>query len=340
MNRFMLHFVFVFSSAVVAAARSADECTLIQSRVGIENAHTHRRDHDLENRPSLELLDKIKATFTSSDKYTHKVSALSTSSENQGQTCFDAGAWLEEFATQASWKNYSQGDQDAVLHSLFSTGNLGTTNKQFVEFGFPDHDFSKSYGNGRNLKEMMGFNNFLLLDGQSINPEINLHKRFITAANIVETFDHFKVPMEADYVSVDIDSCDLWVFYALTQKYRPRVMTVEYNSNYAFDDYHTLKCADPTAKNAYSFRFDNIFGTSLSAIELAAQKRGYSLVYVTPQLDAFLVRSDLLCPGTTVPKSRFTAATSLPIWTKEYDGKYGPKEELLTDFKEWLAAHA
>lgn len=115
-------------------------------------------------------------------------------------------------------------------------------------------------------------------------------------------------------------------------------MTVEYNSNYPMDDYRTQRCANPESKGAYLWKHDNIYGASLSAIELAAQKRGYSLVYVSPKMDAFLVRSDLLCPGTTVPKTRFNSATSLPLH-KEYDGAQGPKSELLFDFKTWLAAN-
>jgi len=293
---------------------------------------------ELENFTSLKEVDAIKPTFISplADAEQHaKLSLLSTFSV--AQKCFDAHSWLEKFAMEESWHFYSQGDQDAVLNSLFSDEFLGTTNKNFVEFGFPDHDFSTSYGNGRRLREEIGFNNFLLLDGTSSNPEINLYRRFVTASNIVGIFDQFKVPHEVDYMSVDIDSCDLWLFFAITEKYRPRVMTVEYNSNYALEDYSTLRCADPTATGAYHWQGDNIYGASLSAIELAAQKRGYSLVYVTPKLDAFLVRSDLLCPGTNVSKARFKAATSLPIHG-EYTGKFGPKSELLLDFKEWLAA--
>merc|ERR1712232_371718 len=162
-------------------------------------------------------------------------------------SCLDAQVWLNNFVNnpplkvcgQKWWcqkgasqsasnmsktQKYSQGEQDAVLTSLFDHNHLGTTNKQFAEFGFPDSTFDTSYGNGRYLRENLGFKEALLLDGKEQNETIHLYKRFVTQANIVNIFDEFGVPKETDYVSVDIDSCDLWIFYALTSKYRPRVM--------------------------------------------------------------------------------------------------------------------
>jgi len=289
-----------------------------------------------ESAQILKEVDKIKATFTNplADTKFLREKASDANASSGTHKCFHGRAWLDKFSKQPGWQVYSQGDQDAVLTSLFAADHLGTTNKNFVEFGFPDHDFSTSYGNARHLKEALGFKEALLLDGSSDNPAINLHKSFVTAKNIVATFDQYKVPLEADYVSVDIDSCDLWLFYAITEKYRPRLMTVEYNSNYAWGDYSTL-VEDPSP---YHWSGDNIYGASLSAIELAAQKRGYSLVYVTPKLDLFLVRSDLLCKDTAVPKDWFIHATSLPMHAS-YAGKFGPESKLVTDFKKWVAEH-
>jgi len=322
-------------------AGEGEESSLLALRTVSRKNDAKRGSISLEKMDiTLEEIDKIKLTFLSAlaDGEQH-ATASALSASNDAQHCLDARAWLEKFANEPSWRQYSQGDQDAVLASLFSAEFLGTTNKEFVEFGFPDHDFSTSYGNGRNLKEQFGFTNFLLLDGMSSNPEIHLHKRFVTASSIVGIFDEFKVPREVDYMSVDIDSCDLWLFFAITEKYRPRVMTVEYNSNHGIDDYSTQRCADPMASGAYRWNFDNISGASLSAIELAAQKRNYSLVYASPRLDMFLVRNDLLCPGTSVTKETFKAATSLPIHGA-YDGAFGPISELLIDFKQWVAATA
>lgn len=251
--------------------------------------------------------------------------------------CFNAAEWLSEFKN-SPLKNsrvHSQGNQDGVLASLFDAKNLGTTNRKFAEFGFPDDSFSTSYGNGRHLIDSLEFSPALLLDGAKENLRIHLHKHFLTKENVVGIFDQYAVPHELDYMSVDIDSCDLWLFWSLTSKYRPRVVTVEYNSNYALGDFTTQKC-EPG--KPYVWKGDNIYGSSLSAINLAAEHRGYRAVYVTPKLDIFLVRSDLLCEGLALALSDFGHTTGLPMHGA-YTGTYGPRQELLTDFKKWLEQH-
>jgi hypothetical protein len=64
----------------------------------------------------------------------------------------------------------------------------------------------------------------------------------LSSANIVSLFEKYKVPLEADYVSIDIDSTDLWVFRAIlaSKKFRPRVFSVEYNANLAIGDFRTF----------------------------------------------------------------------------------------------------
>lgn len=292
------------------------------------SSHHHQSNAPVE--VDLEKIDKIKATYVPPYKGEDEV----TLKENPLGACFHARAWLEKFTAQKSWKMYSQGDQDAVLKSLFANEMLGTTNKEFVEFGFPDRSWETSYGNGRMLREKLGFNTSLLLDLNADNPAINLHKQFCTADNIVSTFEKYNVPLEPDYASLDVDSCDLWLFLAITTKYRPRVFSIEYNSNYPWDDYSTQRCENPTEVGAYSWTGDNIYGASLQALELAARLRGYTLVYVTPMLDAHFVRDDLICPSSAVPVETFQKATGISIHAP-YNGIFGPKEELLMDFRSW-----
>jgi len=249
--------------------------------------------------------------------------------------CFNASKWLTEFPNSpwVHYKRFSQGNQDGVMMSLFSPEQLGTTNKGFVEFGFPDTSFATSYGNGHNLVEDMGFHAELLLDGGNENPYINLHKHFLTKDNIVPIFKKYNVSKEPDYVSVDIDSCDIWLFMAITSTYRPRLMTVEYNSKYGINNYQAMNC-----KHDYTWGGDNLYGASLSALYLAGQRRKYTMVYATPKLDTFFVRDDLVCPGTAPPLSAFTYATELWMPYHDYTG-YPPAEAHLVDFKSWLAKH-
>lgn len=253
--------------------------------------------------------------------------------------CFNAKQWMDTFPQtwESSFRKFSQGNQDGVMKSLFAPDNLGTTNKGFVEFGFPDTTFDTSYGNGRHLVSDMGFHPELLLDGGNENPHINLHKHFLTQDNIVDIFKHYNVSKEPDYVSIDIDSCDIWLFMAIASSYRPRLITVEYNSKYSISDYTAMNC-----KHDYTWSGDDIYGASLSAIYLAAQRKQYTMVYATPQLDVFLVRNDLICPGTAPPLSAFDYATILPLHRTYGDYNVsinGPKEAHLMNFKDWLAKH-
>ena len=77
----------------------------------------------------------------------------------------------------------------------------------------------------------------LLLDGSHTNETINLHSEWIMASTIVSVFDQYAVPKDLDYLSIDIDSADLWIFRAIVSsgKYRPRVISVEYNCNFPLE---------------------------------------------------------------------------------------------------------
>jgi len=161
------------------------------------------------------------------------------------------------------------------------------TNKFYVEFGFNSATFEGGSGaNTYALWKHMGWKG-LLLDGVNENPAINLHKEHITPDNIVQLFDKYGVPSEPDYVSIDIDSIDLWIFRSLIKGgYRPRVVTVEYNINMPIDAV--------LVQSLVAGKWDYAFGASLKAVATVAEEVGYTLVHVVRGLDAVLVRSDLL----------------------------------------------
>ena len=185
-----------------------------------------------------------------------------------------------------SFRLHSQGKQDGILLYLFQ--HLGITNKYFVEFGFN----SPTYEGGTGANTYILWKHFgwrgLLLDGGMENPAINLQKEMITPDNIVSLFDKYRVPIEPDYVSIDIDSTDLWLFKALIEGgYRPRVVSVEYNINMPIDAV-LVQALD--SGNV----FDYAFGASLRAVATVAEELGYVVVHVVKGLDVMLVRADLM----------------------------------------------
>jgi len=141
----------------------------------------------------------------------------------------------------------------------------------------------------------------LLLDGTRSNASINLHQSFISSVNIRDTFKAHRVPRSFDYLSVDIDSADLWVLQSILSHYSPRVFTVEYNSNYDFQLDGPFSAAltfpDPATMRIYNERASwsgtCYFGASAKALHAVATARGYSLVGVEPKLDLFYVRTEL-----------------------------------------------
>lgn len=161
------------------------------------------------------------------------------------------------------------------------------TNRYYVEFGFDANSFDLSIGANTALLREQGWTG-LLMDGGHENTSINLHKEFIYDTNIVELFHKYDVPAEPDYVSIDVDSCDIWILLALAKVYRPRVITIEYNRNFPAGSTFAWPpdCSE-------QWQVDRVMGSSLGAIFLAAKDAGYRVVHVIHETDAFLVREDI-----------------------------------------------
>ena len=73
----------------------------------------------------------------------------------------------------------------------------------------------------------------MFFDAEISNQNINLIKRVLTAENIGSALKDAGIPLDVDYVSIDVDSIDVWLFHGmLSSGYRPRVVSVEYNQNF------------------------------------------------------------------------------------------------------------
>jgi len=202
--------------------------------------------------------------------------------------------WISGLASKAR-RVYSQGGQDGVLEEIFA--HIGTENTPpfCVEFGFNSDSFGGGTGaNVANLTLSHGWQ-CLLFDGDYENAEINLHRHHLTSTNICELLRQHGCPPRPDYVSIDVDSTDLWLMDAMLHEFRPRVLSCEYNCNFPIE----VAITHPDAESLYRGGFAT-YGASLKAIYLVGQRHGYSLVHVVSQLDAFVVRDDLLA-GLPVP---------------------------------------
>lgn len=231
------------------------------------------------------------------------------------------------FVHRAEGSVHSQDGQDGALQYIFD--HIGVESKSFVEFGFNGPTYARDSGANSNFLYQQGWRG-LLLDGDNDNPEINLHKTWVDPATIVDVFDKHKVPMEVDYLSIDIDSTELWTFRAIVSsgKYRPRVVSVEYNSN------HPLESTLCNVGNGYRWNVDRVWGSALLPLKMIGDEFGYALVDVVPYLDAIFVRNDLL-NGSSVPEfESWRRFTSLP---HHRAGQRSQDEirKYIVDYAEW-----
>ena len=218
----------------------------------------------------------------------------------------------------------SQATQDALLVSIFE--RIGVTNLFYVEIGVNDVENRGTGSNTRFLAttkwpgvcSRYGANapktvhrwaswTGVLFDKDNENHKIGLYRHTFTVHNAANAFAERGVPLEPDYISIDIDSCDIWVFKGLTQGgYRPRVVSIE------FDKWQRILEKDGTSGaancDADPPRTHAMHGSSLGALWKVAKAQGYELVAIACDLDAFFVRSDLLCNGTTFNDIREVAA--------------------------------
>lgn len=170
-------------------------------------------------------------------------------------------------------KVYSQHGEDGVIEAIFN--EIGTTNRYFVEIGCGDN----LECNTANLRKH-GWAG-LAIDGEC-RPGILC--AWITAENVNEVLGRHGAPFEYDFLSIDIDGNDYWVWKAMNC--RPRVVVVEYNRSMSFDmvmPYHPF------------FRWDGgvAFGASLSSMIGLGRDRGYDFVYHDASgTNAFFVRQD------------------------------------------------
>lgn len=176
-------------------------------------------------------------------------------------------------------KVYSQGGQDGVIEHIFDV--IGTTNKFFVEFGAKD---GVDLSNTANLRLNKGWTGLLMDSEPSDHELVKWHN--VVPHNIEALLKHYNVPIDFDYLSIDIDGNDYWVWKAITN-WRPRVVSIEVNTHFYPHDAFAIAYNPDHRWDGTSY-----FGASLAALYKLGVTRGYVLVHLVDTLDAFFVRQD------------------------------------------------
>ena len=222
---------------------------------------------------------------------------------------------------------YSQNEQDGILQKLFAHIPPVNTPPLCIEFGFPSHALGE-FSNSANLVLNKGWK-CLLFDISHENPEINLHKAFITSENVCGLFEKHQVPRKFEYLCIDIDSTDLWVLAAVLKKFQPLVLTVEYNACFPFKETITFP------NNLQEFwEEDTVFGCSVGAIALVAKQFHYKIVYVGAG-DVYLVHQSCVKGLHPLPLHYFSKILKRAP-QKNHASCTSGREKIMIDYSVWL----
>ena len=179
-------------------------------------------------------------------------------------------------------KYCSQHGEDGIIDYIFS--KIGVTNQYFVEFGAETglenntaHLASHKHWGGlliegdiNKYKQLITVTEILSRINNSRN--ITTQYSFVTAENINNIFSENNVPNKFDFLSIDIDGNDYYIWKAL-RNYRPRLVVIEYNATFA----PPLEWVQKYDSN-YTWDGSFLFGASLKSLEILGKELGYSLI--------------------------------------------------------------
>jgi hypothetical protein len=196
---------------------------------------------------------------------------------------------------EPTFRKYSQGNQDGILRGIFNL--VGATTRSAVEFGF-GYEANSGHSGEQLIEHNTGLNTRLLrkagwnvvyFDALISDRAAGIQKVILTEDNIVSAFRAAGVPTEVDYVSIDVDSIDVWLLSALLKEYKPRVISVEYNQNFLSWMHITH------VREWHPWTYRSVYGASAGAINHVAQANGYTAVNIMPSgLEIFFIRQDVL----------------------------------------------
>lgn len=188
------------------------------------------------------------------------------------------------------WQVFSQGGEDGIITEIFK--RIGLTQRFFVEFGCGDGLYCNTA-----LLILEGWHGFWIESNKAFfkkaqekfGGHVAIKNAVVTTKNIERLLEENDVPQEFDFLSIDIDRNDYWIWKAI-EDWHPRVVMIEYNATWPASMRWVIDYK-PDAKWDGSFWF----GASLKALEELGNEKGYKLVGCSfTGVNAFFVRADLV----------------------------------------------
>jgi hypothetical protein len=182
-------------------------------------------------------------------------------------------------------KDHSQFGEDGVLERIAM--DLGIEQGTFFEFGI-----GPKFGDPPQLLE----GNFValrakgwrgvFLDGNDYPHDCGVRREFVSALNINHLYRKHGLPNDLDFMSIDVDGQDFWIWMNL--QYRPKVMVVEYNGGLEQGESKVIQFAVD-----HRWDFTIYQGCSLEALNKLAISKSYTLVFANG-VNGIFIRDDLV----------------------------------------------
>lgn len=255
------------------------------------------------------------------DAYTNILNILISIQKNTGIDTIDYLPSDKIFLPMFAEQVFSQFDEDGIISKIFEI--IGFTTKTYLEFGA-----TKEFNNTQNLHVNHGFSGTLW--GSESECDYNtIHKEFVTVENVGHLCEKYNVQKDLDFLSIDIDGNDWYVWREISKFISPRVVVIEYNGEFRVDD-------DKIIPYDSTFEWDRktkYFGATLRAMFNLGNTLGYSLVACNRHgNNAFFIRNDC------IPENTIYGVNDYKLLYRSLHSTSSPTEYYEDSDKPWVTS--
>jgi hypothetical protein len=241
-------------------------------------------------------------------------------------------------------------DITALSKSIYAQGAEEEMLERILELVQPVHKFCVEFGAGDGLRNSntalllreRGWQGLLiessdyrfgrLREHYADANDVRILQASVQPDNVEEIFTRAGVPLDLDLLSIDIDGNDYWVWRSV-QRYRPRVLIIEYNPYYAPPERWVMKFNPEHVWDGSTY-----YGASLESLYWLGKNKGYELICCDRQgNNAFFVERshyELFALEDNAPQVLYRPAMykvrfiGRNTFVTGHPFRYGPGEEL------------
>ena len=187
---------------------------------------------------------------------------------------------------------FSQHGEDGIIEYIYSV--VQPKHKFYVEFGATSGNWIE---NSRNLRVNHKWSGLLMEGDKNLadKSEGLVKCEMVSSANIMNLFEKYNVPYDFDFLSIDVDGDDFYIFKSIdTKKYTPSVIVLEYNPALpnicplVIEEGKSAMHETPITKYASGY-----YGCNIAAWHALSIEKEYSII-TTTGVNVILLKNDLL----------------------------------------------